>query len=73
MPGSGGGTALVKRATDRLSMAALQSALMAAAKVDKIVKGVAEGNAWEEISRLALAAAQHMPQFARELYSHING
>ena len=46
--------ALINSAADRVSLPALQSALSDAAKVDKIVKGVHAGDAWEELSRLVL-------------------
>lgn len=46
--------ALIKRAMDQFSLSALQRALLDAAKVDKMVKGVRTGDAWEELSRLIL-------------------
>lgn len=46
--------ALVQRAIDQFSLPALQRALVDAATVDKMVKGVHTGDAWEELSRLAL-------------------
>ena len=47
--------ALMKRATDRVDSAALQNALLDAAKIDKIVKGVLPGEAWEALSCMVMA------------------
>lgn len=45
---------LVKRAVQRLSGATLTAALRHAARIDRLVKGVGEGDAWEEFLRLGM-------------------
>ncbi len=59
-------TTLVKGATDRLTLPALKDALMSAANIDKIVKGVHPGEPWEEISCLGseLAAGNKLFSFS---------
>ena len=49
--------ALVGRAARALSRAALHDALLHAARIDRIVKGVALGDAWDELLQLALRFA----------------
>jgi DNA polymerase-3 subunit delta len=45
---------VVKKALQRLSTATLETALQQAGKIDRLIKGVGQGNAWEEFLRLAL-------------------
>jgi len=45
---------LVKRAAQRLSVATLEAALRHAARIDRLVKGIGEGDAWDEFLRLGL-------------------
>jgi DNA polymerase-3 subunit delta len=47
-------TTLVSRAARRLSAAALERALAQAAAIDRMVKGLAKGNPWDEMLRLGL-------------------
>lgn len=49
--------ARVARAARRVSLAELEDALMAAAEIDLIVKGLQRGDAWRELGRLALSLA----------------
>ena len=44
----------VKKALQRLSTAALEAALQHAGKIDRLVKGIGQGNVWEEFLRLGL-------------------
>jgi DNA polymerase-3 subunit delta len=44
----------VKKALQRLSSATLQAALQHAGKIDRLVKGLGNGNIWEEFLRLGL-------------------
>jgi DNA polymerase-3 subunit delta len=48
---------LVGRAAKKLPRAALLSALEHAAKVDRVVKGVIKGDAWDELLQLGLRLA----------------
>ena len=45
---------VVKKALQRLSTATLESALQHAGKIDRLAKGIGQGNVWEEFMRLAL-------------------
>jgi DNA polymerase-3 subunit delta len=49
--------ARVARAARRVPLAALEHALIAAADIDLVVKGLKRGDPWREIGRLALALA----------------
>ncbi|CAN1500701.1 HolA DNA polymerase III, delta subunit [Methylophilaceae bacterium] len=49
--------ALVKRALSRLSLRQLEAALQKLADIDKTAKGVMQGDAWLEISRLCIGLA----------------
>jgi DNA polymerase-3 subunit delta len=49
---------LVKRALARLSLRQLEAALQKLADIDKTAKGVMQGNAWLEISRLCFGLAR---------------
>ena len=44
----------VKKALQRLSTVTLEAALQHAGQIDKLVKGIGQGNAWEEFLRLGL-------------------
>lgn len=44
----------VKKALQRLSTVALEAALQHAGQIDKLVKGIGQGNIWEEFLRLGL-------------------
>jgi DNA polymerase III subunit delta len=44
----------VKRALQRLNTASLEAALQHAGKIDRLVKGIGQGNVWEEFLRLGL-------------------
>jgi DNA polymerase-3 subunit delta len=44
----------VKKALQRLSTAALEAALQHAGQIDRLVKGIGQGNIWEEFLRLGL-------------------
>ncbi|MBP5987028.1 MAG: DNA polymerase III subunit delta [Azonexus sp.] len=44
----------VKKALQRLSTAALEAALQHAGKIDRLAKGIGQGNIWEEFLRLGL-------------------
>ncbi len=46
---------LVGRAAQRLSRSALHAALSRAARIDRMVKGVAKGDVWDELMQLGLA------------------
>jgi len=48
---------LVGRAAKKLSRAALLAALSHAARIDRVVKGVAKGDAWDELMQLGLRFA----------------
>lgn len=50
--------ALVKRALGRLSLRQLEAALQKLADIDKTAKGVMQGDAWLEISRLCFGLAR---------------
>lgn len=45
---------IVKKALQRLSTATLEAALKQSAHIDKLIKGIGQGNIWEEFLRLAL-------------------
>lgn len=47
----------VQRALRRLDLATLRDALAACARIDRIAKGVAQGDAWDELRALALRLA----------------
>ncbi|MBS1159060.1 MAG: polymerase delta subunit [Proteobacteria bacterium] len=44
----------IKKALQRLSSATLEAALQHAGKIDRLVKGIGQGNVWEEFLRLGL-------------------
>ncbi len=48
---------LVKRAVQRLSTASLEAALSHAGRIDRLAKGIGQGNVWEEFLRLGLSLA----------------
>lgn len=48
---------LVERAVKRLSEAELLAALAQAAKIDRMIKGMARGDVWDELLQVSLAAA----------------
>jgi DNA polymerase-3 subunit delta len=48
----------LSRAVPRLRSAQLRTALLAAAKIDRIAKGVADGEVWDEFLQLALRLAR---------------
>ena len=48
----------VKKALQRLSTAALEAALQHAGKIDRLAKGIGQGNIWEEFLRLGLRLGQ---------------
>jgi len=50
--------AVVRRMLARVSMRQLQAAMLKMAEIDKIAKGVAQGSAWLEISRLCIGLAR---------------
>ena len=45
----------VKKALQRLSTATLEAALQHAGKIDRLAKGIGQGNIWEEFLRLGLS------------------
>ena len=45
----------VKKALQRLSTASLEAALQHAGKIDRLAKGIGQGNIWEEFLRLGLS------------------
>ena len=45
----------VKKALQRLSTATLEAALQQAGKIDRLAKGIGQGNIWEEFLRLGLS------------------
>jgi len=45
----------VKKALQSLSTATLEAALQHAGKIDRLAKGVGQGNIWEEFLRLGLS------------------
>ncbi|MBS1143614.1 MAG: polymerase subunit delta [Proteobacteria bacterium] len=47
----------VKRALQRLSTSVLEAALQHAGKIDRLAKGIGQGNIWEEFLRLGLRLA----------------
>lgn len=49
---------MVKRALSRLSLRQLEAALQKLAEIDRIAKGVMQGDAWLEISRLCFGLAK---------------
>jgi DNA polymerase-3 subunit delta len=50
--------ALIKQAAQRLSMRQLEAALQKLSEIDRMAKGVMQGNAWLEISRLCFGLAR---------------
>lgn len=52
---------LMRQALGRLSLRRLQSALLKMAEIDKINKGLAQGESWLELSRLCLGLARAQP------------
>ena len=50
--------ALTKRALGRLSLRQLQAALVKLSEIDKTAKGLMQGDAWLEISRLCFGLAK---------------
>jgi len=51
---------LVGRAAQRLSRAALHAALSRAARIDRMVKGVAKGDVWDELLQLCLSLGERL-------------
>lgn len=49
----------LQRALQRLQTPALRAALLHAAKIDRIIKGLVEGDMWDEFLMLALRIARH--------------
>lgn len=52
---------LVGRAAQRLSRSVLHAALSRAARIDRVVKGVAKGDVWDELMQLGLALGAGRP------------
>lgn len=52
---------LMRQALGRLSLKRLQAALLKMAEIDKINKGLAQGESWLELSRLCLGLARAQP------------
>jgi DNA polymerase III subunit delta len=50
--------ALIKQAAQRLSMRQLEAALQKLSEIDRMAKGVMQGDAWLEISRLCFGLAR---------------
>jgi len=50
--------ALIKAALPRFTLEELEDALIDAARIDRIIKGIDKGNPWDEIERLALRIAR---------------
>lgn len=48
----------LQRALPRLRLPALRTALLAAARIDRMVKGIADGEVWDEFQQLALRLAR---------------
>ncbi len=48
---------LMKRALQRLSRSTLEAAIVHAARIDRLAKGLGRGNVWEEFQRLAISLA----------------
>ena len=44
----------IQKATRRLSARALETAILTAARIDRIIKGIARGNVWDEFGQLAI-------------------
>lgn len=57
--------ALTQSALGRLSTGALRAALMHAARIDRLIKGLGEGDVWDEFLQLALRLAQRPGRQAR--------
>ena len=51
----------VKKALQRLSTAALEEALRHAGRIDRLAKGIGQGNIWEEFLRLGLRLCPQTP------------
>lgn len=56
---------LMRQALGRLSLKKLQAALLKMAEIDKINKGMAQGEPWLELSRLCLGLARTAPARSR--------
>jgi DNA polymerase-3 subunit delta len=56
---------LMRQALGRLSLRKLQAALLKMAEIDKINKGMAQGEPWLELSRLCLGLAKTSPTRSR--------
>lgn len=56
---------LMRQALGRLSLKRLQAALLKMAEIDKINKGLAQGESWLELSRLCLGLARAQPARSR--------
>ena len=56
---------LMRQALGRLSLKKLQAALLKMAEIDKINKGMAQGEPWLELSRLCLGLARTTPARSR--------
>jgi DNA polymerase-3 subunit delta len=56
---------VMRQALNRLSLKLLQATLLKAAEIDKINKGLMQGEAWLELSRLCLGVAKVQPARAR--------
>lgn len=54
-----------RAALGRLPAAALRAALMQAARIDRVIKGVADGDVWDEFLQLALRLCPPRPRAAR--------
>jgi DNA polymerase III subunit delta len=53
---------LMKRALDRLSLRQIEASLQKLTEIDRIAKGVMQGDAWLEISRLCFGLARIKPK-----------
>ena len=49
----------MKRALQRLSYSQLVNALRRVAKIDRLIKGIGQGDVWEEFARLSLVLTSH--------------
>lgn len=58
---------LMRQALGRLSLKRLQAALLKMAEIDKINKGLAQGESWLELSRLCLGLARAQPARSKSL------
>jgi DNA polymerase III subunit delta len=48
----------LQRALPRMRLASLRTALLAAARIDRMIKGIADGEVWDEFQQLTLRLAR---------------